>query len=92
MSKPFEKATDDLRQIKHVIFPHSSDPFECVKTIQRRYIVQDGPITSALSEPPPFDESLWMHAPGIPMHWMPVKSEWRELPQIFENEHLKLKK
>jgi hypothetical protein len=75
----FEKATDDLRQVlceRGTLGDHYR--------VQRRWIVQTGEVRDATKALPPADKSTWMMHPSMPLMWMPVRSEYRDLPTVTE--------
>lgn len=87
-----EKPTDDWRQVTRRVEPGPdvfsallSQPYSVVIALQRRWIVQDGPVCSVQAgEFPPYDTATWMHVPGKALCWVAVRNEWRNVPSVTE--------
>lgn len=77
----YERPTDDLR----AVVAGSDFQRDVVTRIQRRWVVQCGPLTDGRKVLPPLDKpGTWINHPDAPLGWMAVRQEWRDLPLVTE--------
>lgn len=77
-----EKATDDLRQVRYTL---KGNPETVYFKVQRRWVVECGEAKHVMEEPPP-PNIRFRTLPGQALVWVPVRDEWRDLPEVDAND------
>lgn len=83
MSAPYERPTDELRQVRHAI-THEG---HCAYYVQRKWLVQDGELHGSHEF---YTSGAWnagmVHLVGLNREWVYVKPVWRDLPIVTAEE------
>lgn len=81
---PYERPTEELRQVLHR--DNTFDHAQFWYTVQRRWMVQDGPVHESSETPLVHEWKAGLIHPLVMGRWIRVKPVWKELPCVTEEE------